>query len=144
VNAYALRAGLLPWCERPLQAIASSSALFQAVNGRRATPSDAEPLHALRATQSWSSRRVACPWPREARAWAAKGDLESIPDASNYTEIWLAEIDAVIAGCIGVRDDYLDASTTTPHTRAVASALTSWGWSKALSALAGREPFEQM
>ena len=54
----------------------------------------------------------------QARAWAAKGDLESMVRRLQDTEVWVAEIDGVLVAWIGLRDDYLDALYVHPaHAR---------------------------
>jgi putative acetyltransferase len=87
------------------------------VNSRRATLSDAEALHALRRDSILELAPSGMSMD-QARAWAAKGDLESMTRRLQDTEIWLAEIDAVIAGWVAVRGDYLDALYVHPaHAR---------------------------
>ena len=54
----------------------------------------------------------------QARAWAAKGDMDSMIRRLQDTEVWVAETDGVIVAWIGFRDDYLDALYVHPaHAR---------------------------
>lgn len=83
------------------------------MNSRRATLSDAAELLALRR----DSILQLAPGPmsvEQARAWAAKGDIDSMARRLEHTEVWLAEIGETIVGWVGVCGDYLDALYVRP------------------------------
>ena len=81
---------------------------------RKATPSDAAALHALRARSILELAPSAMPI-EEVRKWAERGSAESMLRRLKQTEVWVAEVPSQIVGWAGVRDgDYLDALYVDP------------------------------
>jgi putative acetyltransferase len=82
---------------------------------RKATPSDAAVLHALRARSILELAPSAMPI-EEVRKWAERGSAESMLRRLKQTEVWVAEVPSQIVGWVAVRDgDYLDALYVDPR-----------------------------
>ena len=81
---------------------------------RKATPSDAAVLHALRARSILELAPSGMPI-EEVRKWAERGSAESMLQRLNQTEAWVAEVPRQIVGWVAVRGgDYLDALYVDP------------------------------
>ena len=82
---------------------------------RKATPSDAVALHALRARSilELAPSRMAI---QEARKWAQRGSIESMMRRLKQTDVWVAEVPSQIVGWVAVRGgDFLDALYVDPE-----------------------------
>ena len=81
---------------------------------RRATPSDAAVLHALRSRSilELAPSRMSI---EEVRKWAERGSVESTLRRLKQMEVWVAEMPSQIVGWVAVRgEDYLDALYVDP------------------------------
>jgi len=81
---------------------------------RKATPSDAAALDALRARSILELAPSAMPI-EDVRRWAERGSAESMLRRLKQTEVWVAEVRSQIVGWVANREDYLDALYVDPR-----------------------------
>jgi len=87
---------------------------MEVLSFRKAMPSDAAVLHALRARSILELAPSGMPLD-EVRKWAERGSAQSMLRRLRQTEVWVAEVPSQIVGWVAVRgSDYLDALYVDP------------------------------